>query len=185
MFEGARRILLLIQILWGVGVVAVTWSESPYITTRFGVSTINALPVQMDEDSSCNIGSDAIEYLSRNTKSGKSVSVTLCFKPQKFDDGRMLIPFKVDSGGRLWGNAIYSDDVKRYTESYATKFELPSGLEKWVEDQWSRKRWRSVKEGALLLAGGWVCFWLLGIIIGWIVRGFAGIPSGKDTRPEN
>jgi hypothetical protein len=28
-------------------------------------------------------------------------------------------------------------------------------------------------------------FWLFSFVIGWIIRGFAGIPRGKDHRPKN
>lgn len=180
-FEGARRVLLLLLIFWTIGVVAVTWERTPYIAASFSVNAANAPPVRMKEDDYCN-HSDAEKKLSRHTKSGKRVSVTLCFKSQELADRRAVIPYKVDPAGRWWGNASHTDDVTRYIASYGDRFQLTDDMDKWVEQRWRDERWSQVKEGVLFLFGGWMCLWLLGAVIGWIVRGFAGIPTGKDSR---
>jgi hypothetical protein len=50
--------------------------------------------------------------------------------------------------------------------------------EKWWES------WRSTYgQGLAVMLGGLLALWIFSVSMGWIVRGFLGIPSGMDSRP--
>ena len=51
-------------------------------------------------------------------------------------------------------------------------------------EQWWSEKWENIWEGALTLIGGLTVLWVLSWFIGWIVRGFLGIPMGQDRKPE-
>jgi hypothetical protein len=75
---------------------------------------------------------------------------------------------------------------KRMNEYKPTRAEFDAiGKDQWMI-VWVRF-WDRVKEVAPWVAGLLLGIWLLTAVIGWIIRGFAGIPSGKDfrtNRPE-
>ena len=52
-----------------------------------------------------------------------------------------------------------------------------------AEKLWRKERNEDLKRGAQWLFGGLFGLWVFGAVVGWIVRGFAGIPQGKDSRP--
>jgi len=42
----------------------------------------------------------------------------------------------------------------------------------------------TIRNAVLFGIGGWIVLSVLQALIGWIARGFAGIPRGHDHRPE-
>ncbi len=49
---------------------------------------------------------------------------------------------------------------------------LPKADEEWADSEWWSVRLKSMQQGLVFLAGGWVFFWTLTWVVGWIVRGF-------------
>ncbi len=50
--------------------------------------------------------------------------------------------------------------------------------EKWWES------WRSAYgQGLAIMIGGFAALWIFSLAMGWIIRGFLGIPHGMDSRP--
>lgn len=47
-----------------------------------------------------------------------------------------------------------------------------------------KQAFSSYGEGALYATGGLVFLWVFSWAVGWIVRGFMGIPKGHDRRPD-
>lgn len=80
-------------------------------------------------------------------------------------------------------NERYSSEVIKYGREVAAHFSLsPDGMKDAEQAVWDAriKQWKD----ALQFAFGGVAFlWAAVTGIGWIVRGFMGIPRGKDTRP--
>lgn len=76
-----------------------------------------------------------------------------------------------------------SPEVKRYAES-TTADAVRSGLfnEKAYEARQTH-RWGYWWGTAKLALGGLLAIWLTTSLIGWVVRGFAGIPRGQDRKP--
>lgn len=177
-FEGARRISLLIGVLWVVGWSAAAIFSEPYSRVNYSVLSLGVPFV------SGVCPDDAVaEYIEREAPEGKSVNVTLCFLAAKADTGEMLVPYADAGNGKVWMGGKYSTEVRKYTASAASEFDLtPEGIEafeaiqrKALLEQWG--------EAAMSLFSGLAVGWAVVAAIGWIVRGFMGIPRGQDMRP--
>jgi hypothetical protein len=78
----------------------------------------------------------------------------------------------------------YSTEVSNYTKEVADNFKLSKEDEDWIDEKVWTARWKELKE----------CYWhIVGIAflfifswcVGWVVRGFAGIPLGMDRKPDD
>jgi hypothetical protein len=85
----------------------------------------------------------------------------------------------------LWGNEKYSTEVSNYTKRVASYFKLTKADEEWIDSKVWPARWEKIKVGALVIVGGVAFLWVFSWGVGWIVRGFAGIPTGHDRKPED
>ncbi len=177
-FEGARRISLLIGALWVVGWSAHAIFSEPYSRVTYGVLWLGA-PFLTEECSS----DAATEYLSRKTPWGKDVNVELCFLASEANNGEMLVPYADAGEGKAWMGRKYSTEVQQYTNSVANKFQLtPEGIEAFEAIQ-RKNLFEQWGEAAMFLFAGLAVGWAVVAAIGWIVRGFMGIPRGQDMRP--
>ena len=88
------------------------------------------------------------------------------------------------SPGRFSMNTRYSRDVGEYAEAASKRFEIPAGGVAEAEKSLWLARLDQWKQAGQVMAGGLVFGWLLILAIGWIVRGFMGIPRGKDMRSQ-
>ena len=181
-FEGARRIALLLAVVATLAVVAVAATHDPYLSLRYTVSLPGAPFVRSGEV--CPLDADS-HYFSTTTTSGHSIGVELCLLPSEFGkDGQKLIPYQIDKAGIVWGAASYSSEVSSYERELEKSFKLPTADETWANSEIA-KRYRSNWLSSLgFLAVGLAIYWAIVWSIGWIVRGFAGIPRGKDSRPS-
>ena len=107
----------------------------------------------------------------------------MCLMAYTADDGRRLVPYATRPVERTWSmDASHSGDVTRYTAEAKNRFTAgASDLEHLkklhtaaLHDQW--------KIALQVLAAGLAIGWVLMAATGWIVRGFLGIPRGKDAR---
>lgn len=182
-FEGARRIAYTLLAVVTVFAVSLQFQEEPYVTATYRIDDPLAAPVRLNMATDCPKES-ATEYLNKETTTGDDVSVTLCFPPQKFSTGEMLVPFKVDEKNYLWGGEFYSDEVDEYTEKFGEKFTIPSADSEFFAQETSsayrEQWWEFAKTSTIFLAIFFAVFWA----IGWIVRGFMGIPRGMDRKPD-
>lgn len=181
-FEGARRILLVVQVLWALGVLVVSYNLAPSPSVTLEVLRPD-LPAR-ETTRGCDIGTDAMEWESIRSSGGGDISVTVCFRADKFSDGRMLVPYRVAENGMVWGDGPYTEDVTSYTGSYAKTVKLSPATEQRLAGEARRTKFKHLASGAGVAAIGWGVFWVLASVIGWIVRGFVGIPTGRDSRPK-
>jgi hypothetical protein len=82
----------------------------------------------------------------------------------------------------MQGDTAYSRNVKNYTQAYAESLELTPELQVAAD---AAARYAMLAFVVMLFAvavGGWGVLWLLSWVIGWIVRGFTGIPRGRDSQ---
>lgn len=178
-FEGARRIAFAVFVLWSIGVVLFTLFDRPYVAVMYEVLHHGAPPAL---GTGCR-SEDASEYVgARPTPSGKDVFVTLCFRASKFDDGRMLVPYKSEAA-TYWGLPAYSTEVSNYAKSVASEFAIPQSDDESLNTRYWEARWEQIKSGGQIFGGGLVVIWVITAGIGWIARGFMGIPAGQDRRP--
>ena len=78
LFEGSRRIVLLLKIIWVVGVTIVTYTATPSVYLHFTTqSPTDTFHVGKDD---CQIGTDGVEFLVLMLEDGKPISIQLCFK---------------------------------------------------------------------------------------------------------
>lgn len=182
-FEGARRLAMLVAALWSLGVGYYALVESsPRITASYIITGPSAAPIRGD------CGNDYSytrrEYRTLSTKQGTDAHISFCFLPQIFANNQKLIPYRTDSQGLIWGNQKYSSEVSEYAERVARNFTLSAADEQWLDERWWPERWESLKDSAGVLLGGLAAIWIISKIIGWIVRGFAGISSARDHKPK-
>jgi hypothetical protein len=183
-FEGARRIAKLVAALWVVGWIVAAFNQpAPYISVHYQISWPKP---PHRSDLSCEYGNNAIEYVEVITKNGTAASATLCFLAERAEDGRKLIPYGPHpKDSSLWiANTKYSDDVKKYIEKVKDSFLLSQADEAWIDGQLWPKRLKEFSLGALIAIGGLVFLWVFTWTVGWIMRGFLGIPRGQDHRPS-
>jgi hypothetical protein len=177
-FEGARRIAILFGIIWAVGCVALVGLATPYVSLTYETLGPN-LPFTKT-DAQCETR-DRSEYLFNFAISeSESITIKLCFRAQSFSNDRWLIPYKLDDSSFVWGDGPYSNKVTNYAEQRKTSFALPLDDRKLAIEQLSEKRWENRWSAAKTIVIGWGVLAMLTWVIGWIVRGFLGIPRGKD-----
>lgn len=179
-FEGARRVAVLISAFAIVITIWVSVYVNPYLTTTYLVPTPTMEPIKVSR--SCKSEERKV-YANKMMESGSSISVHLCFKPMDFGKSGILIPYRVDEKGMTWGNSSYSTDVSNYVDDYAAKFQIPQDDLKVLNQEWKKLRWSEIKENVTNLIIGLASFWFAVWMLGWIVRGFFGIPRGADRRP--
>jgi hypothetical protein len=80
----------------------------------------------------------------------------------------------------------YDDKVQTYIEQSVASLKVTPDLRQSLKDSRSKVWWRTHKH-AFDDALPWVlglcaAIWLVTAVLGWIVRGFAGVPSGQDFR---
>lgn len=181
-FEGARRISLLIGGIAIVGTLIALVTYDPYVSAQYSIAHPNGAFVRMRE--SCP--SDASRhYFTSKTSTGESISVDLCLLAMSFDkNNARLIPYKIDEQGMIWGAASYSSEVSDYERKLESRFKLTVSDEDALKKEISRRYRDNWMSGLGYLVAGLAIFAGVVWAIGWITRGFLGIPRGMDKRPE-
>ncbi|MCX7066271.1 MAG: hypothetical protein NTW85_01005 [Methylococcales bacterium] len=64
----------------------------------------------------------------------------------------------------------------------AAKFKFSKADEEWADGVAWSERLGNIKFGAAVTIGGLAFLWIFSWCVGWIVRGFAGIPTGQDFK---
>lgn len=178
-FEGARRISLLIAAAWVVGWVAYPIFSTPYVSTTYTLFFFDGPAVPVD---SCT-GDFHLANESVAMPDGRKVYVNFCFIAKKASNGEMLIPYADAGNGKELMNRPYSSEVSNYADSFAKKFKVPTEDLDGLEAKYRAARLELWTFAAQFLFGGLAVGFGFVAAVGWIVRGFFGIPRGKDFRP--
>ena len=130
--------------------------------------------------------SDAVRhYFTSKTSSGESLSINLCILANTFGkDNARLIPYMIDNDGMVWGAPSYSSEVSNYERTLEHRFKLPLSDEARMKKEKALKYRDQWVSGIGYLVGGLAIFAAVVWVIGWVVRGFLGIPRGMDMRAE-
>jgi hypothetical protein len=184
-FEGARRIALLLGGGAAVITVLVAFKQSDSYHAQYSLAAPNAPFIKTD--GGCQSRGQTINF-DHKTSSGKGVRVSLCLEPMTFtsrnEEETELIPYKTDADGMTWGARPYSTEISTYETQVEKRFTM-TATDAEVSIKESAKQWRSdFTETMGYLAVGLAIFGALVWLIGWIVRGFLGIPRGMDKRPD-
>lgn len=181
-FEGARRIAVLIAGVATIGTLIVLFTYEPYMPVTYSIAEPTGSFVRMEDSCPSDAGK---HYFTAKTNTGKEVSVDLCLLATSFgkNDDR-LIPYKIDEKGMIWGAPSYSSEVSAYERKLEERFQLPLGDEDLITKKISQDYRENMKEGFGYLVAGLAIFGGIVWVIGWIVRGFLGITRGMDKRPD-
>ncbi len=181
-FEGARRVALLAAGLVTVGTAIALIVQRPYQSTTYLVESPDSPFKRIDD--SCPSDADK-HYFTAKTSTGQDVGVNLCILAMSFGEkDDRLIPYKTDETGMTWGNHSYSSDVRAYEKKLEARFRVPIGDEEQITKAISQSYRKSLIEGFTYLIAGLAIFAAIVWSLGWIVRGFLGIPRGMDGRPD-
>lgn len=184
-FEGARRVALLLGGGTAVITVLVAFNQSAYYHAQYSLAAPNAPFRKID--GGCQREGRTV-YFDHRTSSDKEVSVSVCLEPMTFTNKNKeeteLIPYKTDADGTTWGARPYSAEISTYETQVKKRFTM-SATDEEVSIKKAAKQWRSQFVEAMgYLAAGLAIYGAIVWAIGWIVRGFLGIPRGMDRRPE-
>ena len=123
-------------------------------------------------------------------KQTAATSVGLPSSPFKgMSDAELLAAYQKEKAQAMNGplkylmKERYSSEVMAYGRQVAVHFSLSEdGMKDAEQAVWDArlKQWKEALQFAL---GGVAFLWAAAAGIGWVVRGFMGIPRGKDTRP--
>lgn len=177
-FEGARRIEYLI-----IGVIIITgiclgFTSNPYFQLRYSIPFVDEDAVRTETDE-CEY-EDALETVNAISPKGHKYSISLCFKATHLNNGHVFNTFLED--GNVYVAEKYSSQAIKYRNDFAKSFRAPSRDVSELDKRYWILR---IKDGLSVFGialGCAVLLWVGSWIIGWIVRGFVGIPMGKDFK---
>jgi hypothetical protein len=109
------------------------------------------------------------------------VDVIFCFRSITHE-GEQYIPYLDSSGAWLAGKS-YSDEVSDYERGFIKQVEIPETDRAEATANARDNAHRVFLYCILAFAGTAVAVWIVTCILGWIVRGFLGVPRGEDFRP--
>jgi hypothetical protein len=152
------------------------------VSVDLDIATVGAIPVlNKNQEDYCYSPHGSEIIWDGVTPKGTHYNATLCFRASEFE-GRMLVPYR-RSGNSVYANEELSGPVIKYQQEVAHDFVPSEEVTTWIDNQ----RWPVLKKhwtGAITWgAGGWFALAVVSFIIGWVVRGFLGIPDGKDFKP--
>jgi hypothetical protein len=181
LFEGARRVALLGAALVTIVTAVVLVVQRPYQSETYVVDSPDSAFRRIVEP----CPSDAANhYFTANISTGKEINIRLCILAASFDQDEVrLIPYKTDERG-MWGDREYSDSVRTHKEKLKARFRVPVADERVIASAMSQRYRDSLIEGFGYLLVGLAIFAAVVWAIGWIMRGFLGIPRGTDMRPD-
>ncbi len=78
-----------------------------------------------------------------------------------------------------------SHEVTEYTERTINTFVIPQADGKQIDARWWSKRWEGIREVTINLLAGLALLFAFTWAVGWILRGFMGIPRGLDKKPSD
>jgi hypothetical protein len=99
------------------------------------------------------------------------------------ENGNRLIPYKIDEKG-IWGASTFTNEIREYQRTLEGRFKLSLHDEDVLTNELSQSYRENWTSGLGYLIAGLTVFACVVGAIGWIVRGFLGIPLGMDKRPE-
>lgn len=74
---------------------------------------------------------------------------------------------------------------QKYSADIGGSFAIPKADEEWIDGQWWTQLLEELREGTFVAMGGLLFLWAFTWVIGWVVRGFIGIPQGADQKASD
>ncbi|WP_145646711.1 hypothetical protein [Pseudoduganella lurida] len=178
-FEGSRRVALIFAGLILIGSFIAIVIDKPFVELNYAVTDVGRTLIKSGDN--CRIGLDASQSRNHNTPDGKSFYIKFCFLSIAHEGTSRGIAYKSDTKYTYF-NGPYSSEVIEFTASIADAY-IPTPQDySDAAEEYSRARWANIERGAGYLGLALFVYWLTVAAIGWIVRGFMGIPRGRDSK---
>lgn len=123
------------------------------------------------------------EIKAEEMKAGKVTESLVTFKI-KAPDGSILT-VKAPDGATEEQAIEFAASTWKPQLPLKDAFVLPQSDEKWIDGQWWTLFMKEIGLGALGAVSGLLFLLAFTLTVGWIVRGFMGIPRGRDHRVAN
>lgn len=182
-FEGARRIQFLLLLAVGALGVWIAWETSSGLERNYDVVLGRNGDISFQGIQECR-GEDSTRYYSQQLESGAWIRGDLCYRTFVAQSGERVVLNRVDEQGEMWGWPAYSGETMELQRRADDAFTVPSQDLPRINKEVREKLWKARAQvlGYTVVAMG--VLWLVGLVLGWIARGFLGIPNGRDHRPE-
>lgn len=181
-FEGARRIMKLVMVIIALTGLYNAVDSKPDMKLVYEIPFVGEKAVRIDGDG-CKTYDDADEVIGSVNQEGNQYDLILCFKAHRADSREMLIPYEVDAVNKTWqGAGTYDDKVIQYTRSIKNSFSVSDSDEQFVNKQYWPKKIKAILFPLGIAVISIFGFWIFCWIVGWVVRGFAGIPMRQDSK---
>lgn len=183
-FEGSRRLIKVIAIIWVAGIfLFLSFLQNTYTHVYYVISDFGASP-RVEENCPTNSATEYLDSWAHKTAKGNPISITLCFlSGDNSPDGS--IPYfqsEIKKESFVWVDSKYSKDVREYTKKYSKEFKIPENHFQQLDSIYRTEWWKTTGETLLINTVGLLVFWLMTWGIGYIVRGFMGIESSADKK---
>jgi len=190
-FEGGRRvsILLSVALILGFSVYTLKYYNEypPYIPVTYVPTDSVEVPMLRVEE--CPPLSFTTPEIKMETKNGTVATVYLCRADSEYEEVIALAKEADRKGVREMQDRAVKRHAALYEHSPMETAQIKSVFvedEKWVDDQWLPEILKSylgplVGFVSISLLFLWVFTWA----VGWLVRGFMGIPRGQDNKNES
>lgn len=180
-FEGARRLSYCVCGLAIITAFVFAIKFEPSVSIDYVITNPNGKFLKTENECPNESGR---AFFSKKSKSGGSVYIDICMLTYDFGEGNKLVPYKIDEENMLWGAEWYSDEISNYEKELEVNFKLPEEDEAWVENELARLYWSNWYQ-TLKYLGVFLFVYLIFVwIVGWVVRGFMGIPQGSDSKQK-
>jgi hypothetical protein len=194
-FEGSRRLALLLALVVGSGTLIHAATYDPFVRVSYLISDPNVGFTRLDGPCPPGLVRDSA------TQTQDEIQLFLEFCVLKIPDLENPGPSRVTGGGaqgvpshpadryagleRARANALRNARLRlAYRRAVDSGFVIPGADHSWIREQASRRYWRNWWESLMSLAFGLAFFGALVWAVGWVARGFIGIPRGIDWKPD-
>jgi hypothetical protein len=178
-FSGGRRIAAVVGFIIACLAAAFAFLVSDsHPAEKFIYSIEMKQPVKRATE--CNYDDDPTRHFIGTVYEWFDVEVVFCFRNITLQDGQ-YIPY-IDPTGKWMAGKSYSDEVNKYENEFTRQFAMPAS-DRAEAITIARGNVHQMALNCLLaFAGAAVAVWIITYILGWIVRGFLGVPRGQDFR---
>ena len=180
-FEGARRIIKLVMVIIALIGIYNAVDANPDIKLVYEVPFVGIAAKKIDGDD-CKSYEDAKEVTKYVTQAGNEFELIMCFKANRTDSGEMQIPYKENVDKSWMAAGAYDENVIQYMRLINKGFSISTNDEIFVNKQYWPKKLKATLYPLVIAGISIIGFWIFCWVVGWVVRGFAGIAMGNDTK---
>lgn len=162
---------------------AVTYDQRPVVSRKYSVGIDLENKIGFTPASKC-APTDHVDEFSFAPTVGYYLHASMCFPTFTAGGKGPFVIFIKNHNGEVLGNEPYSPEVRAFKSRAEAEFKLLGFNDSELDRAGSAAKWLQWREGGMYTLLAVFGVWIAGCLVGWIVRGFLGIPRGKDSRVE-